>query len=326
MSYKYHELTNNSLTAGTIDKEDLNWILTSDEVELLPLLQSAYKVRFHYFQNKVRIHILHNVQKGGCTEDCRYCAQSKESKIEDTYPMKSEDEILEHAKSAYEARAYRHCMVFSGRYFSQKRVDKICSVVKKIKKKYPMDICVSAGFLTPEDAGRLVDAGVNRYNHNLNTSSNYYENICTSHDYQKRVDTIKTAQASGLEICSGVIIGMGEQTADIVQMITELKAVKANSIPVNFFIPVEGHRIENFQQLTPHYCLKILSAFRLAIPAAELRASAGREYYLRSLQPLCLYPANSLFASGYLTIGGDDVERTAQMIKDCGFEVESIEP
>ncbi len=323
---RYTELVEKSLSTGGIDPEDIKWILTETEVELLPLLQAAYQVRYKYFGNKVKIHILNNVQSGGCSEDCKYCAQSGKSKGEiDIYPMKKDEEIIEEAGKAHEAGAFRHCMVFSGRDLGKNRIDKIAEVVKKIKALYPMEICVSAGFIEDVDAQKLVKAGVNRYNHNLNTSSSHYSSICTSHDFQKRVNTIQTARQNGLDICSGVIIGMGETVEDIIQMTKELKGVNANSIPVNFFIPVKGHRLSEFQALTPHYCLKVLCMFRLALPMAEIRSSAGREYHLRSLQPFCLYAANSLFAQGYLTTGGDHIDTIKQMIEDSGFAVERIE-
>ena len=323
---KFEELADKSLSEGSISSDDIRWILESPDTEILSLLNATNRVRHKYFKNNVKIHILHNVQSGNCSEDCKYCTQSKESKNKDaTYPMKSDEEILDGAKAAYEAGAYRHCMVFSGRGIGGSTIERICSIVENIKSLYPMEICVSAGFLNNENADKLVKAGVNRYNHNLNTSSCYYTEICTTHDIQKRVNTIKTAKSRGLDICSGVIIGMGESHNDIIKMIGELRDVKADSIPVNFFIPVPGHRIENFKELTPHYCLKVLCAFRLAIPGAELRSAAGREYHLRSLQPLCLYAVNSIFAEGYLTTGGDKINSVKQMIEDNGFVIEKIE-
>jgi len=323
---RYDQLVDKSIDQGTIDDTDLRWILADEEVELLPLLNAAYRVRYRYFGNAVKIHILHNIQSGGCTEDCKYCAQSiKAEGCADVYPMKSEDEILEGARKAYEAGAYRHCMVFSGKDLGHNRIAKICSAVEEIKSRYPMELCVSAGFLTPADARKLVDAGVNRYNHNLNTSSSYYGQICTTHEYRQRAETIATARSSGLDICSGIIIGMGETEDDVLQMVRELSDVSADSIPVNFFIPVDGHRIPRPQVLTPQYCLKVLCLFRLAVPKAEVRASAGREYHLRSLQSLCLYPANSLFAEGYLTTGGNSMDSARQLIEDSGFVVEGIE-
>ena len=322
----YHRLSDKSLSGGTISAENIRHILTDDAIQLLPLLQAAYRIRYRYFQNRVKIHILNNAQSGNCTEDCRYCAQSqKPGDGAFSYPMKNDAKLIEEAGEAYTSGAYRHCMVFSGRDLGRNRIDRICSVVDRIKTLYPMEICVSAGFVTRQDASRLKAAGVDRYNHNLNTSRNHYASICTTHDYLKRIETLRTVKSCGLDICSGVIIGLGETIDDIIQMVDALRDVGADSIPVNFFIPVEGHRIENYQTLTPVYCLKVLCTFRLAIPRAEIRAAAGREYHLRSLQPLCLYPANSIFAEGYLTTGGDGVNETRQMIEDAGFEVDTHE-
>lgn len=325
MEKDYLKLAEKSLLEGGISDDEVRWILTSDEVELLPLLQASYKVKHRYFGDEIKIHILNNVQSGNCSEDCKYCAQSGKSEAEaQIYPMKSEEEIIAEADYAYKSGAVRYCMVFSGRDLGKNRISTICSVVEKIKKKYPMDICVSAGFLTPEDAGKLACAGVNRYNHNINTSRSYYNSICSSHDYTKRLDTIITAKEQGLEICSGIIIGMGETPEDICRMMSQLKEVGASSVPVNFFIPIEGHRLEKVPGLTPSYCLKVLAAFRLALPAAEIRCAAGREYHLRSMQALCLYPVNSLFAKGYLTTGGDSVEQTKKLIADAGFKISPI--
>ncbi|MBN2735722.1 MAG: biotin synthase BioB [Spirochaetales bacterium] len=323
---KYSHLADQALSQGTISAEDKLRILDDPDIELLPLLWAAYEVRFHYFKNNVRIHIIDNVQSGLCSEDCAYCAQSKNATHEDAaYPMKSEELILKEAEQAYKAGAFRHCMVFSGRDVGKNRIHKICEVVKKIKALYSMEICVSAGMLTPEEARLLVEAGVNRYNHNLNTSQRAYPKICTTHQYVRRVETIHRARSAGLDICSGVIIGMEESSKDILDMTSELAEVKADSVPVNFFMPIPGHRIKNPRKLTPGYCLKVLCLFRLAMPKTELRVAGGREMHLRSLQSFALYPANSLFANGYLTTGGDSVEATKKLIDDLGFDIERID-
>jgi biotin synthase len=320
----YEALARKSLANCPIDHEDIRWILTDESVHLLDLLSAAYKVRHHYFGNKVRVHIINNVQSGNCSEDCKYCAQSKDAPDQTVvYPMKTEEEILLEAKNASEAGAYRYCMVYSGRDLGRNRIADICRVVGKIKARFDMEVCVSAGFLSSEEARALKSAGVDRYNHNLNTSRDFYPEICTTHDYARRIDTINCANWSGLDICSGVIIGMGEGTNDIASILSELRRVEVKSVPINFFIPVPGHRVQP-SGLTPHYCLKVLCLFRLALPKAEIRAAGGREYHLRSLQALCLYPANSLFSKGYLTTGGECVAETKQMIIDSGFQVDAV--
>lgn len=321
----YEELVTKSFN-NNITEEDILRILKSDEVELLPLLYASYKVRYKYFANKVKIHIINNVKSGNCAEDCYYCAQSYASKNKGiTYPLKKKEEILKGAKNAYQNGAYRYCIVFSGSNQKEDDIAYICEVVKEIKDNYKMEVCVSSGFLTEEKAKKFKEAGVNRYNHNLNTSSRYYNNICTSHDFKKRVNTLKIAHQTGLDICCGVIIGMGETEEDIYLMTKELKSVNAKSVPINFFIPVEGHRLKNYKKLTPSYCLKILAVFRLALPLCEIRCAGGREYHLRSMQSLSLYPANSIFAQGYLTTGGDSLEDTVKMIQDAGFILDKVE-
>ncbi len=326
MVLSYDNLLNKSLNGEALSDSEIEWIVTGKDVELLPLLQTAYKVRYKYFENGVRIHVINNVKNGNCSEDCSYCAQSKESVNDiDKYPIKSKEDILSDAKEAYENGSYRYCMVFSGNRQSEKDMEYICNVAEEIKAKYKMEICVSAGFLDQKKVNMLKKSGVNRYNHNLNTSSDYYGSICSSHTYKDRVNTIKLARSSGLDICSGVILGMGETLADIITVTKELRSVDVQSIPINFFIPVDGHRIVNYKNTTPEYCLRLLSLFRFCLPKTEIRVAGGREYHLRGLQTLALYPCNSLFANGYLNVSGDPLIETKKMIEDGGFVVDRIE-
>jgi len=327
MTNIYDRLAKKSLRTGSVSDAEILSVLKSPNRDLLLLLHSSYAVRSKYFGNKVRIHILNNVRSGNCQEDCRYCGQSGASGNRETaHPMKEQASLLEAADHAAKAGAYRYCMAFSGRKIPGPDLEFAADTVRKIRLKHPaLRLCVSAGFLDTQSAKLLKKAGVDRYNHNLNTSGNRYKAICTTHTYDDRLKTLKTAVSAGLGVCSGIIIGLGESSKDIVRMCRDLAEVKAKSVPVNFFIPVKGHRIEKPGRLSPEVCLKILCAFRFALPAAEIRAAAGREHHLRSLQALSLYPANSLFANGYLTAGGDDIESTKQMIEDAGFTAESAE-
>ncbi len=322
---KYRELAAKSIEKGTIDPDDIRWIM-SPEAEMLPLLDAAYVVRKKYCGKKVKIHIINNVQSGNCTEVCKYCAQSRNMHdAGNIHQMKTDEEIFEEAQNAFNNGAYRYCMVYSGRDIGKSRVDRISAIVGKIKQKFRIEVCVSAGFLTRDEASMLKNAGVNRYNHNINTSMKHYGSICTSHDFKKRLDTIGNAREAGLDICCGIIIGLGETVEDLISVVNELRKARVNSIPINFFIPVEGHKIAAPQKLTPEYCLKILCLFRLAIPKTEIRAAGGREYHLRSMQALCLYAVDSVFTKGYLTVGGECIDETKQMILDNGFEIDRIE-
>jgi len=176
------------------------------------------------------------------------------------------------------------------------------------------------GLLSSEQAARLKACGVDRVNHNLNTSRRFYPRICTTHTYDDRLETLRAVRAAGLEICSGGIVGMGEADSDIVDLALQLGALQAESVPVNFLIPINGTGLAPQPIVSPRHCLRVLCLFRLANPKCELRIGAGRELRLGSLQPLGLYAANSVFVGDYLTTKGQPPQQDYQMIEDLGFE------
>src|SRR5581483_809887 len=193
----------------------------------------------------------------------------------------------------------------------------------RIKQEVDVGICCSVGLLSEDDAVRLRDAGVEQLNHNLNTSERYYSEICTTHTYQDRVDTLHAARRAGLSLCTGAIFGQGETEDDVIDVCMALRDLDPQSIPVNFLLPIPGTPLEAQGPPTPQRCLKILCLMRFLNPRQEIRVSAGREAHLRSLQPLALYPANSVFVSGYLTTPGQPYQETWKMIEDLGFEIET---
>ena len=197
----------------------------------------------------------------------------------------------------------------------------MANVVQKAKSEYGLHICCCLGLLTPDQALQLKAAGVDRINHNLNTSRRFYPEICTTHTYQDRLETLRVASEAGMELCSGLIVGMGETDEDIVEVALELQTLNVQSIPVNFLISIEGTPLENRHRLNPRYCLKVLSLLRLIHPAVEIRIAGGREVQLRSMQAMGLYAANSMFVSDYLTTPGQAAEADFQMIEDLGFEI-----
>ena len=227
------------------------------------------------------------------------------------------------AKAAYEQGAFRYCLVFSGTGPTDERVEKIARIVREIKSRYPIEVCVSPGVITFQQAKVLKAAGLDRLNHNLNTSRSNYSKICTTHTFEDRLATLFAAKDVGLKVCSGVIIGMGESMGDVVDLAMKLLDVKAESIPVNFLIPIPGIALKEAVGLTPDYCLRVLCLFRFLNPKAEIRIAAGREMHLRSLEALGLYVANSIFLQGYLNVKGSPDIRTLQMIKDLGFKIKS---
>ena len=320
---RYQRLAEAALHDEAPSDDDLGWILEGGDVALLPLLHAAFVPREKHWGRAVQVHVLNNVQNGLCPEDCGYCSQSSrsEAKIRQ-YPLKSDDEIMAEAAAAAEAGASRYCMVMSARGPSIATTQKLADLVRKVKSAHPIEVCLSVGLLGDEHAKILADAGLDRLNHNLNTSEERYGEICSTHTFQDRVDTIAAAQRHGIGACSGLIVGMGESSAEIVEVARRLRALEVPSIPVNFLIPIEGNPLLSDGSLTPEHCLRVLALMRLVNPRAEVRVAGGREGHLRSLGPLCLYPANSLFVDGYLTTRGDDEAETLRMIRDAGFEIQ----
>ncbi|MBB6429082.1 biotin synthase BioB [Algisphaera agarilytica] len=328
----YQQLADDALNDVEPSEELCLRLLTDESLQLMPLLNAAYAVRHAHFGNQVQVHILNNAQNGRCPEDCSYCTQAKTSDADiEPYPIKNEEEVLGEAERAYNAGAHRYCMVFSGRGPTAKRTDQLAGYIKAVKEKFPsLEVCVSAGLLDDEKAKVLKEAGLDRLNHNLNTSRDNYGKICTTHTYDDRLNTLLSAKRAGLETCSGLIAGMGETPEELIEVAKTLASVNAESIPVNFLLPFEGNVLpgtpEDAKQLTPEYCLRILCMFRLTNPRADVRCAAGREFHLRSLEAMCLYPANSLFLDGYLNGQGAERRRTYQMIQDAGFAIVSDQP
>ncbi|CAK4824490.1 unnamed protein product [Aphanomyces euteiches] len=238
------------------------------------------------------------------------------------YPLLEKDTLVAGARKAMELKVGTYCIVASGRGPTGKEVDQVIAAVKEIKTTMPMKICACLGILSDEQAGRLKEAGVDRYNHNLNTSAGNFNKITTTHTYDDRVATVEKAKASGMSPCSGCIVGMGETNQEIVEIAYALRELDADSIPVNFLNSIKGTPLENNKELNPRKCLKVLALMRFINPTKEIRASGGREVNLRSMQVLCLYAANSLFVGDYLTTEGQEASQDHKMIEDMGFEIE----
>ena len=319
-----NQLAELSLAGELLARETAIAVLQASDEILLDLLAAAYKVRRHYWGNRVRLHFLLNAQSGLCPEDCNYCSQSKISTAEiEKYPLMAQEKILQAAERAAELKAGTFCFVISGRSPSEKVFTKVVEAVEKVKDKHDLKICACLGLLSESQTHRLAAAGVDRVNHNLNTSEAFHSNICSTHTFSDRVNTLKNVQAAGITTCSGGILGMGESDDDIVDLAYSLRELNVTSVPLNFLIPIPGTPLANSNYLNPRQCLRILSLFRLILPSQEIRIAGGREVHLRSLQPLALYAANSIFIGDYLTTPGQAAKMDLQMIQDAGFVLEN---
>ena len=319
---RWHSLADRVLAGERIGFDDALSVLRCDDLELLDLIAATYRVRHRYFQNRVQLYFLMNAKSGLCPEDCGYCSQSKVSEAEiPRYNLLSRDKLLEGAKIAAEQQAKTYCIVISARGPTEREMKAVTEIVPEIKERYGLKICACLGLLTPEQAERLKSCGVDKVNHNLNTSEQYYSSICTTHTYQDRVDTLRAVRNAGIELCSGGIVGMGEQDEDVVRMAFELRDLAVESIPVNFLNPIDGTPLAGSKDLNPRYCLKVLAMMRLVNPASEIRIAGGREMHLGSLQALGLYIANSIFVGDYLTTKGQLPEADYKMIAELGFVV-----
>jgi biotin synthase len=328
---RWHVLADHVLAGGEIDRREALAVLESPDEELLDLLAAAYRVRHRAFGNTVQLFFLMNAKSGLCPEDCGYCSQSKVSEAEiPRYNLLSAPKLMEAARLAAERQSKTFCIVISARGPTEREIDFVCEITPRIKAEYGLNVCACLGLLTPEEARRLAAAGVDKVNHNLNTSERYYDEICSTHTYADRMATLAACRAAGLALCSGGIMGMGESSADLVDMAFELRSLRVESIPLNFLNSIEGTPLEGVDRVNPRDCLRGLAMMRLVNPTAEIRIAGGREIHLASLQPLGLYAANSMFVGDYLTTKGQLPEADYKMIEDLGFTItrgaEAAEP
>ncbi len=301
--------------------DDLLAVMDLPQEALPDLVAAAFAVRRHYHGMWVQVHVLSNAKSGACPEDCAFCSQSAHFKTGvDTYRLKTVDELVQGAREAHQAGAFKYCMVTATRTPGEKDIAVIAEAARRIKAEVPITLCASLGFLTPEKATALHEAGVDRYNHNLETSRENFPNVVTTHRYEDRVQTVQTAKAAGMEACCGMIVGMGEDPMGRVNLALTLRELGADSIPVNFLNSRPGTPLGDLPTPTPWECLKTLALFRFACPSREIRAAGGREVCLKHLQGTAMFIANSLFTSGYLTTSGNTPNDDMVMLAELGFE------
>jgi biotin synthase len=323
MSASFQQLADKILAGTPATADDALAVLRADDAELMDVVAAAGRLRREHFGNTVKVNYLVNLKSGLCQENCNYCSQALGSDAPILkYSWLSKDETLQQASAGIKGGAGRVCLVASGRGPSNKDIDKVTDVVGALKEENPdVEVCACLGFLKDGQAEKLAEAGVDAYNHNINTAESHHENIVQTHTYDDRVDTVQKAKSAALSPCSGLIAGLGETDEQLVEALLALRDLDSDSIPVNFLMPFEGTKFENTWELTPTYCVKILAMARFVCPDREVRIAGGREMHLRSLQALALQVANSIFLGDYLTSEGQEAKADLEMIRDNGFVV-----
>ena len=312
------------LQGEELERAEAHAVLNCPDDRLEDLLDATLKVREAAFGRRVKICILRNAQSGICPEDCGYCSQSKISRADiPVYKMQTVEELCEGARNAVASGARRYCMVCSMRGPGVREIDHLVEACERIRAEYPtLELCLSLGLMSEEQARKLKEAGAGWINHNLNTSRRFYPEICTTHTWDDRVRTIENVRAAGLSVCSGGIIGMGETDDDVIDLAYATRRLQAESVPVNFLHPIEGTPLEGAPRLTPERCLKAACLFRMLNPRSEVRAAGGRELNLGTRQAELFNAVNSIFVNGYLTTAGWGIGATRDLIEGAGFEVE----
>ncbi len=306
-----------------IDRETALKLLEVPDEYIALMVYLAQKVKNHFHPpDRIEFCSIINAKSGACSEDCKFCAQSKFYNTPiNIYPLVPKDEILEGAYRGVEFGANRYCVVLSGRRATEEEVEKICDAIHEIKREgLPINVCVSAGTLDEESLKRLKQAGVKRINHNLEASENFFPNIVSTHSWRERYETIRRIKEVGLSTCCGGIFGMGESNEDRVDLALTYRELEVDSIPLNFLMPIEGTPLEKAPGVKPLEALKIIAMFRFTNPKAELRLCGGREQNLRDFHGMAVLMTNAMMVGGYLTRAGRDIRKDYQLLSDLGYE------
>lgn len=300
--------------------DDTGFFLTAD---LEQLCHGADMIRKHFKGDHVDLCSIINGRSGKCSENCKFCAQSAHhcTGIEE-YPFLDEEKILAECLHNEERGVHRFSIVTAGRTLSDEDFEKAVSAYKLLESKSKMELCASHGLLTQEQFNRLYSAGVRRYHANIETSRRNFPNICTTHTYDDKLECIRRAQKAGFEVCSGGIIGMGENWEDRIDMAVSLSELGVKSIPINALMPIKGTPLENTRRITSEDILRTVAIFRYIVPEADIRLAAGRNLMENCGAKAFLSGADATITGDMLTTSGNDIKGDVEMLHSMGFSTE----
>lgn len=312
-------LTNEVLHGKYITKKEA---LSLYRHPLSELCKSADAIRRHFCANHFDICTIINAKSGSCSENCRFCAQSAHNHTNTAeYPLLSKEEIIDQAKKNYKQGILRYSIVTSGRNLSDKEVDKMCEVIREIKDKVGISVCISFGLLNIQQFYKLKAAGVSRVHNNLETSRRNFPAICTTHTFDDKVRAIQSAQAAGLSVCSGGIMGLGESVEDRIDMALSLRKLGIKSVPLNMLNPIPGTPLGNKAPLTPKEMRRITAVYRFILPQASIRLAGGRSLLPDKGKACFSSGANAAISGDMLTTAGITVKTDMELLKELGYEV-----
>lgn len=310
------------INSGIPAEEQYRTIAGISESHILAFLAGADMIRDHYFGRKIHLCTICNGKSGRCSEDCSFCAQSVFAKTDTpVYPLLDKAKLQERGRFASRTAINRYSIVTSGKRLSRSEVSSIVEALDGLGQEQ-IKTCASLGILDAEDFLLLKNAGLSRYHHNLETAQSHFTQVCTTHTYQQRIDTIQVAKKAGLSVCSGGVFGIGETDAQVLELALTLKKLDVDAVPINFLVPIAGTRLENSESISPLRCLKIISIFRYVLPNKEIIICGGREHNLKELHPLIFHAgASGVMTNDYLTTSGRSLTEDLEMLEHLKLEV-----
>lgn len=322
MNKKIELLAEIILSGGQLDRPQIDELFAESKNDPDDVLYWTNKIRQKFFGNRIKVCSIVPGRVGGCDQDCAFCAQSARYKthVEKTTIL-SDEEILNAAAAAKENGVPHLGIVYSGKAVSDAELARVERLVKKIKQEYGISVCAGLGILSADKMKRLADAGVARYNHNLETSRDHYGKIVSTHCYEDRIKTVEAAKAAGMGLCTGGIFGIGETDGDRIDMALEIRRLEVDMAPMNFLHPIPGTPLGNTTPLEPKEILRLVALYRFILPQTHLKVAGGRLVNLRDLQSWVFYAgATSIMSGNFLTTAGRAVKEDLQMLKDLGLE------
>ena len=320
------ELAEQVINGQQITNDDAHRLLQAQGAELSYVFAGAHRIREHFCQDHVGLCSIINAKSGRCAENCAFCAQSSHADTDaPVYPLKSKEEIVAGAREADAGNGHCYGIVTSGTRISQgKELDTILQAFREIRETTNIKPSASLGILDQQTADALAQAGCVTYHHNLETARSFFPEICTTHDYEEDVETVRVAKAAGMRVCCGGILGLGESAEQRIELATTLRELDVDSVPVNFLNPVTGTKLEGQTDLTPMDCLRIVAMMRYVLPTKHITVCGGRETNLREFQSwIFMAGANGMMIGNYLTTSGRDERVDMQMLKDAEVQIEA---